>query len=46
MAELGAAQINTLTFDPDRNRTFDQLAILTEMAAQHGIGTTIEMAPA
>jgi sugar phosphate isomerase/epimerase len=45
MAELGAAQINTLSFDPDRSRTFDQLAMLTEMAAERGIGTTIEMAP-
>ena len=25
MAEIGAAQINTLSFDRDRNRTFDQL---------------------
>src|ERR1700722_13126324 len=32
MAELGAAQINTLSFDRDRNRTLDQLAVLTEMA--------------
>jgi len=45
MAELGAAQVNTLSFDPDRNRTFDQLAMLTEMAAERGIGTTVEMAP-
>ena len=45
MAELGAAQINTLSFDRDRNRTFDQLATLTEMAAERGMGTTIELAP-
>jgi sugar phosphate isomerase/epimerase len=45
MAELGAAQVNTLSFDPDRNRTFDQLATLTEMAAERGIGTTVELAP-
>jgi hypothetical protein len=45
MAEIGAAQINTLSFDPDRNRTFDQLATLTQMAAERGIGTTIELAP-
>jgi sugar phosphate isomerase/epimerase len=45
MAELGVAQVNTLSFDRDRTRTFDQLAILTDMAAQRGIGTTIEMAP-
>ena len=45
MAEIGAAQINTLSFDPDRSRTFDQLATLTKMAAERGIGTTIELAP-
>ena len=45
MAELGAAQINTLSFDRDRNRTFDQLATLTEMAAARGMGTTVELAP-
>jgi sugar phosphate isomerase/epimerase len=45
MAEIGAAQINTLSFDRDRNRTFDQLATLTEMAAERGMGTTIELAP-
>jgi sugar phosphate isomerase/epimerase len=45
MAEIGAAQINTLSFDPDRDRTFDQLAVLVTMAAERGMGTTIEMAP-
>jgi sugar phosphate isomerase/epimerase len=45
MAELGVAQVNSLSFDVDRNRTFDQLAMLTELAAERGIGTTIEMAP-
>ena len=45
MAELRVAQINTLSFDRDHNRTFDQLATLTEMAAERGIGTTIELAP-
>ncbi len=45
MAELGVAQINTLSFDPDRDRTFDQLATLTELAAERGLGTTIELAP-
>jgi sugar phosphate isomerase/epimerase len=45
MAALGVAQVNSLSFDPDRNRTLDQLAMLTEMGAERGIGTTIEMAP-
>jgi sugar phosphate isomerase/epimerase len=45
MAELGVATINTLSFDHDRGRTFDQLAALTGMAAARGIATSIEMAP-
>jgi hypothetical protein len=45
MAQLEAAQINTLGFDRDRNRTFDQLATLTELSAERGVGTTIELAP-
>lgn len=45
MAEIGAAQINTISFDRDRNRTFDQLALLTELAAERSMGTTIELAP-
>ncbi|MCV7410259.1 xylose isomerase [Mycobacterium florentinum] len=45
LAELGTAAINTLSFDKDRGRTFDQLATLTTMAAARGIATSIEMAP-
>ena len=45
MAELGAAQVNTVSFDRDLARTFDQLAVLTQLAAERGLGTTIEMAP-
>ena len=45
MAELGAAQINTLGLDPDRNRTFDQFARLTEFATDRGMRTTVEMMP-
>ena len=45
MAELRVAPINTLSFDRDRIRTFDQLAMLTEMAAERDIGTTVELAP-
>ena len=45
IAELKAAQINTLGFDRDRNGTFDQSATLTEMATGRGMGTTIELAP-
>lgn len=43
--ELGAPRINTLGLDPDRNRTFDQFATLTEMAADRGMQTTVEMMP-
>ena len=36
MAEIGAAQINTISFDRDRSRTLDQLAQLTGLAAERG----------
>lgn len=45
MCELGVPRINTLGLDPDRNRTFDQFAILTELAAERGMRTTLEMMP-
>jgi sugar phosphate isomerase/epimerase len=45
MAELGIAAINTLSFEKDRSRTFDQLATLTQMAAARSVATSIEMAP-
>jgi sugar phosphate isomerase/epimerase len=42
MAELGAGSISVCGFDRDLARSFDQLAILTEMAAARGISTNIE----
>lgn len=45
MRELGAPRVNTLGLDPDRNRTFDQFAVLTELAADRGMRTTLEMMP-
>ena len=45
MAELGAAHINSVSFERDHDRTFDQLALLTQLAAERGMGTTVEMAP-
>ncbi|MEO6093789.1 MAG: TIM barrel protein [Novosphingobium sp.] len=42
MAELGAASISTCGLDPDLARSFDQIAVLTEMAAARGMGTNIE----
>lgn len=45
MAELGVHRINTLSLDPDRTRSFDKFAELTEMAAAHGMETTVEFTP-
>jgi sugar phosphate isomerase/epimerase len=45
LAELRVPRVNSVSLDPDRQRTFDQLAVLTELAAQRGMETTIEPAP-
>jgi sugar phosphate isomerase/epimerase len=45
MGELGVPRINTLGLDPDRHRAFDQFASLTELAAERGMRTTLEMMP-
>jgi sugar phosphate isomerase/epimerase len=45
MAELRVPRVNTVSFEPDRNRTSDQIAVLAELAADHGMETTIELAP-
>ncbi len=45
LAELGVPRINTVSLDPDLGRTFDQFAILTELAAQRGIQTVVEPVP-
>nr|WP_047169822.1 TIM barrel protein [Sphingomonas sp. Y57] len=42
MAELGVRCINILSFDPDMGRTFDQYALLAEMAGAVGIDSAIE----
>jgi sugar phosphate isomerase/epimerase len=42
MAELCIPRINTVSLEPDRARTFDQLAALTALAADRGIATCIE----
>lgn len=44
-AELGATRINTVSLDPDLGRTFDQFAIIVEMASQRGMVATTEFAP-
>jgi sugar phosphate isomerase/epimerase len=42
MAELRIPRINTVSLEPDRARTFDELAALTELAAARGIATCVE----
>nr|WP_307873590.1 MULTISPECIES: sugar phosphate isomerase/epimerase [unclassified Frankia] len=45
MAELGVAMVNTVTMDPDLDRSHDEFATLAELASERGIQTTIEFAP-
>ena len=45
LAELGVPRINVVSLDPDLGRTFDQFAILTELAAQRGVQTVVEPVP-
>ena len=43
--ELGARRISTTSMDPDLARSFDQFAVLAELAADAGFETVIEFAP-
>ena len=45
MAELRIPRINTVSLEPDRARTFDELAVLTDLAAERGILTSVEPVP-
>jgi sugar phosphate isomerase/epimerase len=45
MCELGVRRINAVSLDPDRARSFDQFALLAEMAAAAGVETTVEFGP-
>jgi sugar phosphate isomerase/epimerase len=45
MAELQAAKVNLVSFDPDLPRTFDAFGRLAEMAAVRGMPSTVEFAP-
>jgi sugar phosphate isomerase/epimerase len=45
MKELGAERVNTVSLDPDRARSFDQLAVFAEMAAARGLESTVELCP-
>lgn len=43
--ELGATRLNTVSFDPDSARTFDQFCKLAELAGDGGFELTIEFIP-
>jgi sugar phosphate isomerase/epimerase len=45
MAELGAPLVNTVSVDPDLNRTIDQFGVLVDLAAAAGLDTTLEIVP-
>jgi sugar phosphate isomerase/epimerase len=45
MHELGVRRINAVSMDPDVARTFDQFAMVAEMADNAGMETTLEFAP-
>ena len=45
MSELGIKRINSVSFETDLNRSFDQLGVLAEMAAASGIETMLEFVP-
>lgn len=45
LSELGVKRINSVSFETDLNRSFDQLGALAEMAAAHGIQTNLEFVP-
>ena len=45
MAELGAPLVNTVSVDPDLNRTIDQFGALVDLAAAAGLDTTLELVP-
>src|SRR5262249_5473350 len=42
MAELGAQRVNTVSFDPELNRSVEQFGVLAERAAESGMETTLE----
>jgi sugar phosphate isomerase/epimerase len=45
MADLGATRINTVSMDPDLNRSIDQFGVLAALAAAAGLETTMELCP-
>ena len=45
MAELGIRLVNTVSIDPDLNRSIEQFGLLAELAASLGMETTLEPSP-
>jgi sugar phosphate isomerase/epimerase len=45
MAGMGAPLVNTLSVDPDLNRSIDQFGILADLAAAAGMETILELCP-
>jgi len=45
VAELGGERVSTLGMHPDASHCLDQIACLTEMAGERGIGTQLEFVP-
>jgi len=43
--ELGAERINTVSMDPDLERSLDQFGVLAEIAAARGMASSIELCP-
>jgi sugar phosphate isomerase/epimerase len=44
-AEIGALNVNCVSLDPDVGRTFDQIAVLADMAVERGMTPVLEFAP-
>ncbi len=45
MAEFGVDRVNTVSTDPDLERTADEMARLADMAAEYGVTITVEPCP-
>ncbi len=45
IAELAIPRINVVSLDPDRDRSFDEFAVLAQLAGQRGIATAVEPVP-
>jgi sugar phosphate isomerase/epimerase len=44
-AEIGIPRLNVCAMDPDRTRSFDEMAVLAEMAGSRGMVSVVEYAP-